>query len=185
VGEVHPKDARLACGDSSPGVPPQLGGSTVHRARRDRKDDVAIALREITRANLRDIVELKVAPEQERFVTANAVSIAEAYFDRDVAWFRAIYADETPVGFVMLYDAPVERKYYLWRFMIDHRFQRQGYGTEALNRVIAYVRERPGALEFLTCVGRGEGSPGPFYEKLGFVYTGRIVEGERVMRKEL
>jgi diamine N-acetyltransferase len=150
-----------------------------------REEDVTIALREITKENLRDILKLKVAPEQERFVASNAVSIAQAYFDREVAWFRAIYADDTPVGFVMLYDVSAERKYYLWRFMVDHRFQGHGYGAEALKQVIAYARQRPGAREFLTCVGRGEGSPGPFYEKLGFAYTGVIVEGERVMRKEL
>ena len=146
---------------------------------------MTIALREITKENLRDIFRLKVAPEQERFVAPNADSIAQAYFDREVAWFRAIYADDTPVGFVMLYDAPVERTYYLWRLMVDRRFQGHGYGTEALSQVIAYVRQRPGARELLTCAGPGEGSPGPFYEKLGFAYTGVIVEGERVMRKEL
>jgi diamine N-acetyltransferase len=147
--------------------------------------DVAIALREITKENLRDILNLKVAPEQERFVAPNAVSIAQAYFEREVAWFRAICAGDTPVGFVMLWDEPAERKYYLWRFMVDHQFQRHGYGAEALNQVIAYVRQRPGARELLTCVGSGEGSPGLFYEKLGFAYTGFIVEGERVMCREL
>jgi diamine N-acetyltransferase len=146
---------------------------------------VTITLREITKKNLRDILKLKVAAEQERFVAPNAVSIAQAYFDREVAWFRAIYTDDTPVGFVMLLDDPAERKYYLWRLMVDHRFQGHGYGAEALNQVIAYVRQRPGARELLTCVGPGEGSPGPFYEKLGFAYTGVIVEGERVMSKEL
>ena len=151
----------------------------------NREEDLTIALREITKETLRDILKLKVTPEQERFVAPNAVSIAQAYFDREVAWFRAIYADDTPVGFVMLYDDPTKREYYLWRFMVDHRFQGHGYGAEALNQVIAYVRQRPGAREFLTCVGPGEGSPGPFYEKLGFTYTGVIVEGERVMRKEL
>ena len=146
---------------------------------------MTIALREITKENLRDIFELKVAPDQERFVAPNAVSIAQAYFDRDVAWFRAIYADDTPVGFVMLHDEPAERKYYLWRFMIDHRSQGKGYGAQALEEVIAYVRQRPGAHEFLTSVVAGEGSPGPFYEKLGFAYTGDMDEGERVMRKPL
>ena len=148
-------------------------------------DDVTIALREITKENLREILRLKVAPEQDRFVAPNAVSIAQAYFDRDVAWFRAIYANDAPVGFVMLHDEPAERKYYLWRFMVDHRYQKHGYGARALNMVIEYVRQRPGASELLTSVVPGEGSPGSFYEKLGFAYTGDIDEGERVMRKEL
>ena len=144
-----------------------------------------ISLREITKENLREIFRLKVAPEQERFVASNAISIAQAYFDRDVAWLRAIYANDTPVGFVMLHDEPGERKYYLWRFMVDHRYQKLGYGAWALNQVIDYVRQRPGGHELLTSVVPGEGSPGPFYEKLGFAYTGEMDEGERVMRKVL
>ena len=147
--------------------------------------ETTISLRDITKENLRDILKLKVAPEQERFVAPNAVSIAQAYFDRDVAWFRAIHVSDTPVGFVMLHDEPTARKYYLWRFMVDYRFQRQGYGAVALAQVIAYVRQRPGAQELLTSVVSGEGSPGAFYEKLGFAYTGEMEEGERVMRKPL
>jgi len=149
------------------------------------RGDVTIVLKEITKENLREIFKLKVAPEQERFVAPNAVSIAQAYFDRDIAWFRAIYANDAPVGFVMLHDEPAGRKYYLWRFMVDYRFQKQGYGAQALRQVIEYVRQRPGASELLTSVVPGEGSPGSFYEKLGFAYTGDMDEGERVMRKPL
>ena len=133
--------------------------------------------------DLSDIFKLKVAPEQERFV-ASTPSIAQAVRSRR-AWYRAIYADDTPVGFVMLHDEPAERKYYLWRFMVDHRYQKLGYGARALNQVIEYVRQRPGAHEFLTSVVPGEGCPGSFYEKLGFAYTGDMEDAERVMRKPL
>ena len=34
-----------------------------------------------------------------------AFSIAEAHFS-PLAWFRAVYAGDTPVGFVMLSDDP-------------------------------------------------------------------------------
>jgi diamine N-acetyltransferase len=145
----------------------------------------AVSLREVTKENLREVFRLKVHPEQERFVASNAISIAQAYFDRDAAWFRAIYADDTPVGFVMLHDEPSASKYYLWRFMIDHRYQKFGYGARGLQQVIDYVRQRPGARELTTSVVPGDGTPGPFYEKLGFTYTGELDEGERVMRKLL
>jgi len=69
--------------------------------------------------------------------------------------------------------------------MVDHRYQKLGYGARALNQVIDYVRQRPGAHEFFTSVVPGEGCPGAFYEKLGFAYTGEMDEGERVMRKPL
>ena len=147
--------------------------------------EAPIELREITKENLREIFRLKVAPEQERFVAPNAVSLAQAYFDRDIAWFRGIYAGDTPVGFVMLHDEPAARKYYLWRFMVDHRYQGRGYGARALTQIIEYVRGRPGAHEMFTSVVPGDGCPGAFYEKLGFAYTGEIDEGERVMRLAL
>ena len=90
-------------------------------------DAARVSLREVTKENLREILLLRVAPEQERFVASNAVSIAQAHFHPDVAWFRAIFADETPVGFLMLHDEPGTATYFLWRFMIDERHQVFGY----------------------------------------------------------
>src|SRR5262245_4649776 len=131
-----------------------------------------VQLKEITKANLREVLRLKVAPEQEKFVAPNAVSIAQAYFDRDTAWFRAIYDGDTPVGFLMLDDKPEVPSYTLWRFMIDARYQRKGIGREALALLFAHVKARPGAKEILTSCVDAPGGPGPFYEGLGFAYTG-------------
>jgi diamine N-acetyltransferase len=60
-----------------------------------------VSLREVSAKTVRDICHLSIAPGQERFVAPNSVSIAEAYFC-EKAWFRAIYAEETPVGLLML-----------------------------------------------------------------------------------
>lgn len=134
--------------------------------------EAIVSLQEITRETVRTIIALNVKPEQRRFVAPNAVSIAQAYFDREVAWFRAIYAGETPVGFLMLYDNPDESEYFLWRFMIDARFQGFGYGWRALELLVDYVRTRPGAESLgVSCVPE-DGGPGPFYERFGFQYTG-------------
>lgn len=148
-------------------------------------DDATVTLREVTKETVRAILRLKVAPEQEQFVASNAVSIAQAYFDREIAWFRAIYADEVPVGFVMLSDDPAKAEYFLWRFMIDARYQGHGYGRRAIDLLIEYVRTRPGAKELLVSCVPGDGSPCPFYEKLGFVYTGEQDEDELVLRLDL
>ena len=141
----------------------------------------AVSLREITEATLVSILKLKVAPEQEKFVASNAVSIAQAHFSKH-AWFRAIYADETPVGFVMLHDEPEKPEYYLWRYMIDARYQRMGFGRQALQQLIEHVRTRPNATELLLSYVPQEGGPQPFYESLGFTHTGRIVEEEMEMK---
>jgi diamine N-acetyltransferase len=150
-----------------------------------KESNPEVSLREVTKETLRHITRLKVNPNQEHFVATNAESIAEAYFSRDIAWFRAIYADDTPVGFVMLSDNPAEESYYLWRFMIDARYQKKGIGQKALELIFEYVKTRPGAKVLHTSCVPGEGSPGPFYEKMGFVYTGEEDEGELVMRRDL
>lgn len=142
---------------------------------------MTITLREVTKETVRLVCNLKVRPDQEQFVAPNAVSIAQAYFEPK-AWFRAIYADENPVGFVMLHDDPGEPEYFLWRFMIAGDYQGKGYGRRAMEQVIEYVRSRPGARELMTSYVPGEGSPGPFYHSLGFVDTGEVEDGENVTR---
>ena len=59
----------------------------------------------------RAVCALEVGPEQHGYVAPNAVSIAQAHFEPK-AWFRAVHADETPVGFVMLHQDPEESAYF-------------------------------------------------------------------------
>ncbi len=145
-----------------------------------------VTLREITKETLETILDLKVSKHQENFVASNAVSIAQAYFDRERAWFRAIYADEIAIGFLMLDDDPVKEEYFLWRFMIDARFQGRGFGKRALKVLIERVKTRPGAKALFTSCVPGQESPCGFYEKMGFVYTGDLEEdSELLMRLDL
>ena len=134
--------------------------------------DAKVTLRKITSETVRTICELKVADNQKQFVTLNAISIAEAHF-REEAWFRAIYADETPVGFVMLYEVPKYGSYAIWRFMIDARYQGRGYGRKAMELVINRIRSKPAVNHFIAHVVREEGGPEEFYRKFGFELTGR------------
>ncbi len=103
---------------------------------------------------------------------------AEAHFS-DQAWYRAIYADETPVGFVMLADETVGCRENplccaLWRFMIDARYQRMGFGSRGLALVVEHVRSHPEATMLLTSYIPGNRAAGDFYLKFGF----RRIPGE-------
>ena len=141
-----------------------------------------VTLREVTADTVRTILKLDVTDVQKQFVAPNAVSISQAYFSEH-AWFRAIYADETPVGFILLVDDPVNSSYHLWRLMIDAHFQNRGFGRRALELAIEYVKTRPGAKVLSTSFAPGEESPGKFYEKMGFIYTGEMDEdGELIMQ---
>jgi len=143
-----------------------------------------VSLVEVTGETVRDVLRLNVADNQKHFVASNAVSISQAYFS-DTAWFRAISYDGTFVGFVMLDLNTEEEDYYLWRYMIDERYQGKGYGKKALELIIDFVKKQPGAKAFFTSCVPGEGSPSHFYEKLGFTPTGEIDDGEHVYELKL
>jgi diamine N-acetyltransferase len=144
--------------------------------------DAVVSLRAVQRDNVRQVLELQVAPHQEGFVASNAVSLAEAYVTGERAWPRVIYADETPVGFLMVYDDPRRPRYYLWRFMVDARYQALGFGRKAMQLLIDHIKQRPAAAEIVLSYAPGEDNPGPFYRKLGFEETGEVHGRERVMR---
>jgi diamine N-acetyltransferase len=151
-----------------------------------------VTLRVITEDNRPAIEDLRVAPGQDSFVDGVRSSLTEAAATADASpWYRAIYAGETPVGFVMLGDdvapgnAHIPWRYYLWRMLIDARFQRRGHGRAALDQVVGYLRTRPGADVLVTSVVPGEGSPLGFYQRYGFVLTGEMFDHEQVMRLRL
>jgi diamine N-acetyltransferase len=154
------------------------------------RDGALVELREVTRDDVRAICRLQVAPSQRNAVAPNAVSFAEALFE-PTAWYRGIYADGRPVGFVMLSDNPGGEgndrvpQYYLWRFMIGEGFQGLGYGKRAIELLVEHVRTRPGATELLVSWVPGEGGPEGFYLGLGFELTGEVDDGEVVGRLRL
>ena len=107
-------------------------------------------------------------------------SIAEGLLNPG-GWIRAIYAGEVPVGFVMLLDpkvpgaktrSPIDSaSIYLWRLMVDHRFQKQGYAKRALDLVCDHAR-RVGATRLITSFVPVEHGPARFYLNYGFTATG-------------
>ena len=152
-----------------------------------------VSLREITDANRSEIEALSVTPQQETFVASVADSLVEAAETPDAKpWCRAIYAGETPVGFVMISDniAPEHPEYlgpyFLWRLLIDARWQGLGYGRATLDLIVDYVRSRPGAETLFTSVtSTADGSPLGFYLRYGFTLTGAVFDAEPVLALQL
>ena len=151
-----------------------------------------VTLREITAANRAAVESLHVSPEQESYVDGVTRSLAEAAATPSSRpWCRAVYADEAPVGFVMLGDdvppgdPVIPWRYYLWRMLIDERHQGQGHGWAALDLVADYLRTRPGADALMTSVVPGPASPMGFYLHYGFEPTGEWFDHEQVIRVPL
>jgi diamine N-acetyltransferase len=131
-----------------------------------------VTLRFVTAETVRAICDLKPRTDQTGFVAPNAVSIAQAHFNA-AAEFRAVYADEIPVGFVMWRPAPRPDTWYLWRFMIDGMQQGNGYGGSALRLLIDELRGRRGQV-LTTSVVLGDAGPLRFYRGIGFRETGAL-----------
>lgn len=143
-----------------------------------------VTLRVVDDDNVQAVIDLSVSDEQQDFVAPNVQSLAQAFATTKV-WVRAIYAGEDPVGFVMLSDDEEKPRYYLWRFMVDQRFQRKGYGGAAMGLMHDYVRTRPGADHvYLSYVPAG-GGPEHFYKALGYEDTGVVHQGENEAVKRL
>ncbi len=144
-----------------------------------------VSLQPITESNRAAVLALRVAPEQEQFVSGVEDSIAEAAAEPDgraIQW--ALCSGGTPVGFVMIADdvgSPDYFPHYLWKLLIDRDHQRQGHGTAALDLVADYFRRSGDATVMTTSAGQGDGSPIPFYERYGFVRTGDIVFDDEVL----
>lgn len=149
-----------------------------------------VHLREITDEDRAAVCALRVRPDQELFVASVSASIAEAATTPEGnPWYRAIYAGDEPVGFVMLsWDvapAPgIIGPWFLWRLLIDERHQRRGYGRAAMALIVDLVRA-DGAADLLTSYQPGDGEPWPFYRGLGFEPTGELDDHEIVLRLDL
>jgi diamine N-acetyltransferase len=144
-----------------------------------------VSLRPIDHSNRQVVEALDVSPEQQQFVSNVPDSIREAEREPDGrGLYWAIYADETPVGFVMISDdvgSPDYFPQYLWKLFIDQRYQGRGYGTATLDLIADYFRRRPEVAIMRTSCGQGEGSPLGFYERYGFEQTGDIVFDDEIL----
>ena len=141
----------------------------------------AVSLRPVTRETFSAVVRLSVAPEQAAFVASNAVSIAQTTVE-PWARARAIHDGDRPVGFALFGRDPADGAWWVVRLMIDRALQRRGYGRAGLRRVLEEIaRERAGE-EVLVSLVPGNAAARALYEAEGFEATGRVVDGEDVLR---
>nr|PZN34201.1 MAG: hypothetical protein DIU67_05410 [Actinomycetota bacterium] len=158
---------------------------------RPEHEPEAVELVEITTDNYEAVAGLRVHHSQESQVASVLDSYADAMFagvEDDgplLPWMRAVRADGELVGFVMV-ALPTEQRPepYLWRLLVDRMHQGRGIGRRVIGILADDARER-GAPGMLVSWVESKGSPRRFYEKLGFVPTGRVVDGETEARLAL
>ena len=142
-----------------------------------------------------DILKLTVEEDQKNFVANNDISIIEAYTaitGNGYAFPFGIYENEIPVGFLMIgFDiddywdnAPSIAKgnYNLWRLMIDKAYQRRGFGREAVQLALDFIKSFPcGKAEYCWLSYEPENEAArQLYRSFGFSETGEV-DGEELI----
>ena len=115
-----------------------------------------LRLEKITHKNVWEILKLRVREDQKNFVAGNDVSIIEAYTSITAGGHTfpfAIYDGSVPVGFLMIgFDtdeswenppAIAVKNYNLWRLMIDTAYQNSGFGKEAVQVALDFIKSFP------------------------------------------
>lgn len=159
-----------------------------------------VRLEKIDPKNVWDVIDLKVAKTQKTFVAENFVSIVQAYTAIGTGCTAipfAICNEKRPVGFLMigfneavLYDyygdvkAPeiLKNNYSIWRLMIDKKYQKRGYGREAILLALDYIRTWPcGKAEYCSLSYEPENVvAAKLYHSLGFRENGEM-DGEEIV----
>jgi diamine N-acetyltransferase len=145
-----------------------------------------IQLKEITKTNYRTCVGLETTEEQKSFVAPNWYSLLKSLYEEKRQAF-AIYHQEEMIGFLMFsyYEADEDypkESWWIERFMIDQKFQKQGYGTQALQAAIDWFQGSVQGELRISAV-KGNQVAKQMYEKHGFVATGEVISNEIVLLK--
>lgn len=139
-----------------------------------------ISLREIDEDNWRDCIRLCVREEQKRFVATNENGLALAYAHKEMQP-RGIYNNDEIVGFIMYAKDPEDGMFYINRFMIDEKFQGNGFGREALKTVIEEIRLM--GAESIDIIHRPDNKTAiSLYKKFGFRLTEETLGDDVISR---
>lgn len=115
-----------------------------------------IHLEKVTKENAYRLTLLKVNKEQKEYVAENKWSLVNAYLatvEGKPVYPFGIYLGKKPMGFVMIgYDAYfledgdpdiLKGTYFIWRMMIDKKYQGKGYGKKAFQLALDFIRTFP------------------------------------------
>jgi diamine N-acetyltransferase len=143
--------------------------------------DAPIRIVPLDADNWEEAANLTLRPEQSGFIAPNVASIAESRFYPELQPC-AICAGATMVGFCMYARSDHDRQYWIYRFMIDQRYQRQGLGLRALEKLIDLIKARPNVPEINIAYDDDNEPARQLYRRAGFVEGGFAPWGERTAK---
>lgn len=145
-----------------------------------------IHLKSINKSNWEEAIRLSVKAEQRKFIASNLYSIAEVQFLDDF-YAKGIYVDNKMIGFTMFGIDPDDNNCWIYRLMIDEKFQGKGIGKQAIYLVIEEIRQNNNTNIPLIMIGyHPENLTAKFvYKKAGFIETELSSWGEQLAKYSL
>ncbi len=140
---------------------------------------MSISLREITKDNFDDCINLKVAEDQQSFITSNVESIALSKIYPHL-FPLAVYKYEELVGFILHGKDPESKNYHIFRIMIDEKFQGKGFGKQATLKLIELMDKNNDCNKVYLFFIEGNKVAENMYLNIGFKRTGRIKEDVKI-----
>ncbi|MCQ9226888.1 GNAT family N-acetyltransferase [Streptococcus suis] len=143
-----------------------------------------IRLELVNKDNFDQVLDLEVAPRDQRRVASVEYSLAQAWLYREEGHLLpyAVKSGQRIVGFVLLSIQEEDKSYYVWRLLIDKNHQNRGYGKEVIRQVIGLAKEDPSCHTITMNYVIGNHKMRYILEKLGFQSVG--LEGQE-MKMEL
>lgn len=143
-----------------------------------------IAVDQIKLGDQEIVRSLLVSEEQKSFVASNEDSLEEA--EENPAYVPLIIrAQGNPVGFAMYALDEDDGNYWIYRLMIDARFQGKGYGSAALMQIVSRLSKIPDCSCIMLGVKPGNVQAIRVYQRVGFRLTGDTLDGELVMQYDI
>jgi len=141
-----------------------------------------ISLKIIDQNNWEECINLKLKQEQQGFIASNLYSIAESKF-LPYMDIKSIYFKEKLIGFAMYGIDSDDHNYWIYRFMIDERFQGQGYGKYAMKLIIEDIRSRNDCTDVIWLGYQPENELARrLYASVGFEEVGMAPWGEMLAK---
>lgn len=130
-----------------------------------------IRLVDITAANWEKICCLNPGSDGKEFVASNSFSIAQSVFEH--GWvIKGIQIGNSLIGFTMYGFSDELKAYELCRFMIDERYQGNGYGKCALKIIVDEMFRNYQCDKIYLSTSPNNFRGRHIYENFGFYPTG-------------
>lgn len=148
---------------------------------KDDKHADTVTIRAVGPDNWRDVAALQVEDHQREYVAEPAYYLALCCYGG--LWHPlAVLAGEQVIGFLMWALDDADGSCWLGGIIIDHRWQRRGFGRKAVEATIQLLAKENGFRDFALSYQPVNETARRSYAAVGFRETGEYEDDEVVAR---